>query len=71
MSTSQNVPLIASFGAAYAPRNNASNGRWCPSCKTFTPVLESIVEEEEGRINVVRIEIDEAECAELATRYQV
>jgi len=29
------------------------------------------VEEEEGRINVVRIEIDEPECAELATRYQV
>ena len=29
------------------------------------------MEEEEGRINVVRIEIDEAECAELATRYQV
>lgn len=29
------------------------------------------MEEEEGRINVVRIEIDEPECAELATRYQV
>jgi|SRR5277367_430249 len=71
MSTSQNVPIIANFSASYGPQQCPGNGRWCPSCRTFTPVLESIVEEEEGRINVVRVEIDEGECAELATRYQV
>src|SRR5277367_7197730 len=53
-----------------SPHTNADDS-WCPSCRTFTPLLESIVEEEEGRINVVRVEIDEGECAELATRYQV
>jgi hypothetical protein len=37
----------------------------------FTPILEAAVEAEEGQINVVRIEIDEPECAELASRYQV
>jgi hypothetical protein len=37
----------------------------------FGPIIEAAVLEEEEAINIVRIEIDEAECAELASRYQV
>lgn len=37
----------------------------------FGPIIEAAVLEEEEAINIVKIEIDEAECAELASRYQV
>ena len=58
----------------YPPRRNyrrVIDDRWSPQCKIFTSVLEEAVLNEDGRINVVRVEIDEEECAELAGRYQV
>lgn len=42
---------------------------WCGPCRIATPVIEEIAEEYEGKLVVVKVNIDED--AELAARYQV
>ncbi len=42
---------------------------WCGPCKTVSPTLEALAEEYAGRLNIVKIDVDEA--PELAARFGV
>ncbi|MGO2415177.1 MULTISPECIES: thioredoxin [Cobetia] len=42
---------------------------WCGPCKTVAPTLEALAEEYAGRLNIVKIDVDEA--PELAARFGV
>lgn len=42
---------------------------WCGPCKTVSPMLEALAEEYAGRLNIVKIDVDEA--PELAARFGV
>lgn len=42
---------------------------WCGPCKMLAPFIEEIGEEYEGKINVCKVDVDEAE--ELAMKYEV
>ncbi|GED41679.1 thioredoxin [Cobetia marina] len=42
---------------------------WCGPCKTVAPTLESLAEEYEGRLKIVKVDVDEA--SELASRFGV
>ncbi|MGO2502969.1 MAG: thioredoxin [Cobetia marina] len=42
---------------------------WCGPCKTVAPTLESLAEEYEGRLKIVKVDVDEA--PELASRFGV
>ena len=52
------VPVIVEFWA-----------EWCPPCQAIAPVLDSIANDYEGRLRVLKINADEH--PELARRYQV
>ncbi|GAO50424.1 hypothetical protein SAICODRAFT_19607 [Saitoella complicata NRRL Y-17804] len=62
LTTANNVPLIANFTAF-----------WCPTCKVTGPILEKVVEKisEQSRIDMVNVEVDAPEAAELMVMYQV
>ena len=32
---------------------------WCPPCRALTPVLEEIAQEQEGKLTVLKLDIDE------------
>ena len=57
VSTSK-IPVIVDFYA-----------NWCQPCKRLAPILEEIAAENEGRILVCKINIDENR--DLATKYSV
>lgn len=42
---------------------------WCSPCKTVSPTLDSLAEEYVGRLNIVKVDVDEA--PELAARFGV
>lgn len=42
---------------------------WCGPCKRLTPVLESLQPEFEGKVAVVKVNIDE--CGELCSRFGI
>jgi len=42
---------------------------WCPPCRALAPVLESAQKELSGKVNIVKVNIDESE--ELARKYMV
>lgn len=45
---------------------------WCPPCVAMTPVLKSIVEDLEGKADIVKVNIEEsAENQSLAAEYGV
>jgi thioredoxin 1 len=42
---------------------------WCGPCRALAPALEGIAKAYEGRLRVVKVNVDESE--ELAVRYQI
>ncbi|MBE9560384.1 MAG: thioredoxin fold domain-containing protein [Proteobacteria bacterium] len=44
---------------------------WCSPCLVIAPALKMLVEENEGRIALAKVEVDEDENMKLAGRYQV
>jgi thioredoxin 1 len=50
MSTTKGVPMLT-ITDYYAP--------WCGPCKTMEPILESLVEKYQGKVNLVKVNIDE------------
>jgi thioredoxin 1 len=52
------VPVLVTFTA-----------RWCSACKAFAPVLEQFADEEDGRLVVAKIDVDDHR--RIADRYGV
>lgn len=52
------VPVLIDFFAT-----------WCMPCKMFAPVVEAVAEELEGKVKVVKVDVDEA--PDLARKYAV
>ncbi len=44
---------------------------WCPPCKALTPVLERVVRDLSGEVQLAKIEVDEGENMKLAGRYKL
>ena len=42
---------------------------WCAPCPMIAPVVEDLAKEYSGKLNVVKVNVDE--CPEIAVRYQV
>lgn len=42
---------------------------WCPPCRRLGPVLETLAERQEGRLGIVKVDVDEA--PEVAARYGI
>jgi len=44
---------------------------WCGPCKTQSPILEELSGEFDGKVKIVKVDIDVGENKELATKYGV
>lgn len=53
-----NVPVLVDFWAA-----------WCGPCKMVAPVIDQIASQYEGKVKVVKLNVDEN--PEIANRYQI
>ena len=57
---SREVPVLVDFWAA-----------WCAPCLVIAPVLEAVVRESGGQVELAKLEVDEGENMKLAGRYAV
>ena len=44
---------------------------WCPPCVTIAPILDQVVSAYDGKVGLVKIEVDEGHNMKIAGRYQV
>lgn len=44
---------------------------WCSPCLVIAPILKALVQNNEGKIRLAKVEVDEDENMKLAGRYQV
>ena len=52
------IPVVVDFFA-----------NWCMPCKMFAPILEEVAEDYEGKVKIVKVDIDES--PDLAQKYMV
>ena len=43
--------------------------QWCGPCKMLSPVLDSIAEEMNNKVNFIKVDVDE--CDEIADKYEI
>ena len=60
LKASHHKPILVDFWA-----------EWCSPCLFIAPLLEAAVNDYDGKILLVKIEVDEGENMKLAGRYQV
>jgi len=60
LTASHEKPILVDFWA-----------EWCPPCVVVAPLLEQVVNERDGEVMLVKLEVDEGENMKLAGRYQV
>ena len=60
LTASHERPILVDFWA-----------EWCPPCVVVAPLLEQVVNERDGEVMLVKLEVDEGENMKLAGRYQV
>ncbi len=52
------IPVLVDFYA-----------QWCGPCKTLSPILEQIEKEYEGKVNILKVDVDEN--PELASQFNI
>lgn len=60
LTASQERPVLVDFWA-----------EWCPPCVVIAPLLEQVINDRDGEVILVKLEVDEGENMKLAGRYQV
>lgn len=65
----KNEELESDVALAQGPILVDFHADWCPPCRMMDPVMEELKTELEGRVRVVKINVDEA--PHLAKRYEV
>ena len=60
LTASHDRPVLVDFWA-----------EWCPPCVVVAPLLEQVVNEQDGEIMLAKLEVDEGENMKLAGRFQV
>lgn len=58
--TSETIPVLVDFWAD-----------WCGPCIVIAPILEKIISDYNGSIQLAKLEVDEGENMKLAGKYQV
>ena len=55
---SQHRPILVDFWAD-----------WCPPCRALTPVLERVIAQQAGKLQLAKVEVDDGDNMKLAGRY--
>ena len=55
---SQHQPILVDFWAD-----------WCPPCRALTPVLERVITQQAGKLQLAKVEVDDGDNMKLAGRY--
>ncbi len=60
MTASDALPVLVDFWAG-----------WCAPCLVIAPILDQLAEQWQGRLRIVKVEVDQGENMKLAGRYRL